>query len=243
MKKVVIIDDEPLARSLVKEYLASHTDLEVAAECPNGFEGVKAIASARPDLVILDVQMPKISGFEMLELLDEVPPVIFATAFDEYAIRAFETSAVDYLLKPFSKERFDAAISKWRGRAGANVHGVERALEAAVPERLTRIVVREGREIAVVPVDEITHIEAFDDYVKIFARDTFFLKKNTMGFYESRLDQAQFARVHRSFILNLKLLTRIEPMEKNSYVAVLRGGQRIPVSRNSYAALKERLGI
>jgi two-component system, LytTR family, response regulator len=246
MKKVVIIDDEPLARNLVKEYLQGHPDLTVAAECENGFEGVKAIASAKPDLVILDVQMPKISGFEMLELIDEVPPVIFATAFDEFAIRAFEANAIDYLLKPFSKERFDAAIGKWRSRTGTtSKSSVERAAESVAEATgpLSRLVVREGREIAVVSADEIEYIEAFDDYVKIFARGTFFLKKKTMGFYASRLDAGQFARVHRSYIINLKLLTRIEPLEKNSYVAILRDGKRIPVSRSIYASLKERLGI
>lgn len=246
MKKIIVIDDEPLARGLVKEFLADHPDLELAEECANGFEGVKAINSVKPDLVILDVQMPKISGFEMLELLDDVPPVIFATAFDQFAIRAFEANAVDYLLKPFSRERFDAAIAKWRARSGNEIaDNTRRVAETAATAtgKITRIVVREGREIAIVPVEEISYIEAFDDYVKIFARGTFFLKKKTMGFYESQLDREQFARVHRSFIVNLKLVSRIEPLEKNSYLAVLKSGERVPVSRNSYGELKERLGF
>jgi two-component system, LytTR family, response regulator len=247
MKTIAIIDDEQLARDLVKEYLATHTDLQVVAECSNGFEGVKSITEHKPDLVILDIQMPKISGFEMLELLDEVPAVIFATAFDEYALKAFEANAVDYLLKPFSKERFDAAIMKWRSqrKAGAQDEKISALIQDArvQPDSLRRIVVREGRNIAMLSVDDITYIEAFDDYVKLFTKETFFLKKKTMGFYESSLDPEQFFRTHRSFIINLRQLTRIEKMEKNSYLAFLKDGEKIPVSRSSYARLKEKLGL
>jgi len=246
MKKVIIIDDELLARSIVKEYLAGHAgELEVVAECANGFEGVKAIVQHKPDLIFLDIQMPKISGFEMLELLDQIPAVIFTTAFDEYALRAFEASAVDYLLKPFGKERFDAALEKWRLQSGNGEKAIENLVQtmAAKPEEAHRIVVKNNSEIAIVPVDDLVYIEAYDDYVKLFTKDKYYLKKKTMNFYEAALDKGRFFRTHRSFIINLNQLTRIEPLEKNSYVVLLKTGKRVPLSRSGYARLKERLGI
>src|SRR5215510_10676493 len=167
--KVIIIDDEPLARGIVKEYLKSFSQLEVAAECGDGFEGVKAIAQHQPDLIFLDIQMPKINGFEMLELIDNPPPVIFTTALDEYAIKAFEAHAIDYLLKPFSQERFDAALSKWRNHRAAKAAGNELVnIPSKQPEEQNRIVVKDGSNIRIIPVNEIYYIEAFDDYVKVF---------------------------------------------------------------------------
>jgi two-component system, LytTR family, response regulator len=247
MKKIVIIDDEPLARSIVKEYLGGYGDLEVVAECNNGYEGVKAIMQHKPDLVFLDIQMPKINGFEMLELLDTIPPVIFATAFDEYAIKAFEANAVDYLLKPFSKERLGSALEKWRSKTNipAQIKKVQELLESSEkqPEEKNRIVVKTNSEITIVPVNEVVYMEAYDDYVKIFTKDTYYLKKKTMNYYEQMLDPELFFRTHRSFIINLQQLTRIEPMEKNSYVALLKTGKKIPLSRQAYSKLKEKLGI
>ena len=246
MKKIVIIDDEPLARSIVKEYLSESKDVLVVAECSNGYEGIKAIHQHKPDLVLLDIQMPKINGFEMLELLDDMPAVIFATAFDEYAIKAFESNAIDYLLKPFSKERFNAALAKWRTSGHQSGDGNLKEQLENTPKQAdegTRIVVRNNLEISIVPVADVHYIEAFDDYVKIFTKDTFFLKKKTMNYYESVLDPASFFRTHRSFIINLKELTRIEPLEKNTYVAILRSGRRVPLSRSGYLKLKEILGL
>lgn len=243
MKKVVIIDDEPLARSVVKEYLLDHRQFRVEAECDNGFEGVKAVMKHKPDLVFLDVQMPRINGFEMLELLEEMPPVIFTTAFDEYAVKAFEANAIDYLLKPFSKERFDEALKRWelRGNSGNSVQEIITEKIPAMDN--SRIVVRNNNEVSIVPVDEVLYMEAFDDYVKIFTRDNYYLKKKTLSYYEEHLDAGKFFRTHRSFIINLQALTRLEPMEKNSYVAILKGGKKIPLSRNNYPLLKERLGL
>jgi two-component system LytT family response regulator len=246
MKKVVIIDDEPLARSIVKEYLSSQPELEIVAECNDGFEGVKAILQHKPDLIFLDIQMPKINGFEMLELVDSTPSVIFTTAFDEYAIKAFETNAIDYLLKPFSKERFESALEKWKIKYLTNKEtSVEPLLNqiSKQPEENNRIVVRNGSDIRIVPVNDVVYIEAYDDYVKIFTKDTYYLKKKTMSYYEQILDPKLFFRTHRSFIINLQQLTRIEPMEKNSYVAVLKSGKHIPLSRSGYSKLKEVLGI
>lgn len=248
MKKVVIIDDEPLARLIVKEYLQNHKNFEVVAECNDGFEGVKAIMQHKPDLVFLDIQMPKINGFEMLELLDLAPSVIFATAFDEYAIKAFEANAIDYLLKPFSNDRFDSAIKKWdlknNNSAEAN-NNLEKLLEnpEKQPDEKNRIVVRTNNDIQIVPVSDIFYIEAYDDYVKIFTTDNYFLKKKTMNYYEHILDDTIFFRSHRSFILNLQQLTKIEPLEKNNYIALLKNGKKIPLSRSGYIKLKEKLGI
>jgi len=249
MKKIVIIDDEPLARSIVLEYVQTHKDFEVVAECNNGFEGVKAIQQHKPDLVFLDIQMPKINGFEMLELLDTVPPVIFSTAFDEYAIKAFEANAVDYLLKPFSKDRFNAALEKWSakysGNAAASEKNINSLLESTEkqPDEKNRIVVKTNNEITIIPVNDVYYIEAYDDYIKLFTKDNYYLKKKTMNYYETVLDGSKFFRTHRSFIINLQQLTRIEPLEKNAYIALLKNGKKIPLSRTGYVKLKEKLGI
>jgi two-component system LytT family response regulator len=246
MNKVVIIDDEPLARSIVVEYLQQHSSIEIAAECNDGFQGVKAIMQHKPDLIFLDIQMPKINGFEMLELLDSTPSVIFTTAFDEYAIKAFEANAIDYLLKPFSKERFDFAIQKWNEKKNTSSEkNIQSLLENTTkqPDERNRIVVKNGSDIRIVPMADVMYIEAYDDYVKIFTKDTYYLKKKTMNYYEDVLDKSHFFRTHRSFIINLQELTKIEPLEKNTYVVLLKNGKKIPLSRTGYSKLKETLGV
>ncbi len=246
MNKVVIIDDEPLARSIVVEYLQQHPSIEIAAECNDGFQGVKAIMQHKPDLIFLDIQMPKINGFEMLELLDSTPSVIFTTAFDEYAIKAFEANAIDYLLKPFSKERFDLAIQKWNEKKNTSSEkNIQSLLENTTkqPDEKNRIVVKNGSDIRIVPMADVMYIEAYDDYVKIFTKDTYYLKKKTMNYYEQVLDSTHFFRTHRSFIINLQELTKIEPLEKNTYVVLLKNGKKIPLSRTGYSKLKETLGV
>ena len=246
MNKVVIIDDEPLARSIVVEYLQQNPSIEIAAECNDGFQGVKAIMQHKPDLIFLDIQMPKINGFEMLELLDSTPSVIFTTAFDEYAIKAFEANAIDYLLKPFSKERFDLAIKKWNEKKNTSSEkNIQSLLENTTkqPDERNRIVVKNGSDIRIVSMADVMYIEAYDDYVKIFTKDTYYLKKKTMNYYEQMLDSSQFFRTHRSFIINLQELTKIEPLEKNTYVVLLKNGKKIPLSRTGYSKLKETLGV
>jgi len=246
MKKIILIDDEPLARSIVRQYLKAWPDYQIVAECDNGFEGFKAIQQHQPDLIILDVQMPKINGFEMLEMLDKAPAVIFATAFDEFAIKAFESNAVDYLLKPFSEERFTSAIKKAFNRSAHETEGqVQSLLQESnkTAEAAPHIVVRNQSEINIIPLEHIHYLEAYDDYVKIFTADNYYLKKQTLSYYEQSLDPSKFFRLHRSFMISLRELQRIEPMEKNTYVAVLRSGKKIPVSRNSYTELKTKLGI
>lgn len=247
MIKVVLIDDEPLARSITREYLQTYTDVEIVQECNDGFEGVKAISQHKPDLIFLDIQMPKINGFEMLELIEQPPSVIFTTAFDEYAMKAFEAHAIDYLLKPFNKERFDKAMQKWLQQKGnaSEKTSTQTILQEEVrqPEERNRVVVREGGNIRIIPVHEIQYIEAYDDYVKIFTTKEMFLKKKTMNFYEQSLNSEQFVRVHRSYIIQLNQLTRIEPLEKDTHVALLKSGVRVPLSKTGYLKLKAVLGL
>lgn len=241
--KVVIIDDEPLARSMVKEYLQGYPGMEVVQECNDGFEGVKAIQQHQPGLVFLDIQMPKINGFEMLELIENPPPVIFATAFEEYAIKAFETHAVDYLLKPFSRERFDKAMQKFLQQKPKP--GQTQALLESIspgPVQSGRIVLKDGGKIKIIPVQNIQYLEAADDYVKIFTQEGSFLKKKTMQYFEDTLSQ-QFVRVHRSYIINTQLITRIDPYEKEGHLVLLSSGARLPVSKAGYTRLREILGI
>lgn len=241
--KVIIIDDEPLARSLVKEYLQTKSDVELVAECNDGFEGIKAIQNYKPDLIFLDIQMPKINGFEMLELIEEPPAVIFTTAFDEFAIKAFESNAVDYLLKPFSKERFDKAIQKYLQQS--DISSTQKVIEAASqsPTQQNRVVVKDGNKIKIIPVAKINYLEAADDYVKIVTPEGTFLKKRTMSFFEQSLSAFQFIRVHRSYIVNTQLITRIDPYEKDGHLLLLTTGAKLPVSKAGYAKLKEMLGI
>ena len=244
--KVIIIDDEPLARSIVKEFLQKHQQLQLMQECGDGFEGVKAIQQHQPDLIFLDIQMPKINGFEMLELLDQTPAVIFTTAFDEYAIKAFEAHAIDYLLKPFNQERFDKAISRWNEQKSQNYKkATQELLETASqsPAQSHRIVIKDGSKIKIIPVHDVQYLEAADDYVKIHTKDGYFLKNKTMNHFEQVLDGQQFVRSHRSYIVNVQQITRIDPYEKDSHVAILRSGVKVPVSRNGYGKLKEVLGL
>jgi two-component system, LytTR family, response regulator len=245
MSKIVTIDDEPLARSIVKEYLQKYPDLEIVQECNDGFEGFKAIQQYEPDLIFLDIQMPKINGFEMLELLDQAPAVIFTTAFDEYAIKAFEAHAVDYLLKPFSQERFDKAIQKWKEQKVSTQKNTDELLETAShsPAQSQRIVVKTGSKIKIIPVHDVFYLEAADDYVKVHTQEGSFLKNKTMSHFEKTLDPQQFVRSHRSYIINIQQITRIDPYEKDNHVAILKSGAKVPVSRNGYIKLRTVLGL
>lgn len=247
MIKTLIIDDEPLARMIVKEYLQPHTNIELLQECNDGFEGVKAIQQYQPDLIFLDIQMPKINGFEMLELIDQPPAVIFTTAFDEYAIRAFESHAIDYLLKPFSQERFDKALQKLIDQRGSAVQAKinEPLLEAAsqTPPQNQRIVVKTGSKIKIIPVEDVFYLEAADDYVKVHTKEGAFLKNKTMNHFEQSLDKNLFVRTHRSCIVNIQQITRIDPYEKDNHIAILKSGGRVSVSKTGYAKLKQVLGL
>jgi two-component system LytT family response regulator len=247
MIRVLIIDDEPLARMVVKEYLQAFSQFEMVQECNDGFEGLKAIQQHQPDLVFLDVQMPKINGFEMLELVEQAPAVIFTTAFDEYAIKAFETHAVDYLLKPFSKDRFHKAIEKYLANAQTSTKAkqTEELLETAAlsPAQHERIVVKTGTKVKIIPVQDVEYLAADDDYVSVYTAEGSFLKNKTMNFFEQTLDPRQFVRVHRSYMIAIQQITRIDPYEKDAHLAILRSGAKIPVSKTGYGKLKQVLGI
>ncbi len=247
MFKVIVIDDEPLARKVILDYLSVYDDLITVAECSNGFEGLKAINQHVPDLVFLDIQMPKISGLELLELLDESPAIIFTTAFDAYAIKAFEANAIDYLLKPFNQERFDKSIARWREqRQNSALPGLHETLIKNLPaptEPAHRIVVKSGHNIRIIPLEEVQYIEAYDDYIKVHIKNDCFLKKQTMQHTEQQLDDKKFIRIHRSYIVNVSEITRIEPQGKESYLGIMRDGTSLPLSKTGYGKLKSILGI
>ena len=246
--KIVIIEDEAPARELLKAYLAKEEDIEVVEECENGFEGIKAISKHHPDLVLLDIQMPKLTGFEMLELLDEYPQIIFTTAYDQYAIKAFELNATDYLMKPFSKERFLKALSKARSKIaekGAEDEKVQQLISTVKEQSgtISRIFVKTGNRIDVIPVSEIIRIDAQDDYAEIITKNKSYLKKETMNYLEKNLPKINFIRVHRSSIINTDFMDKIEKYGKESYLVVLKDGSRINVSKSRIKELKTTLGI
>ena len=243
--RVVIVDDEPLARTVVREYLKPHPGVESVAECGNGFEAVKAVAELSPDLMFLDVQMPKLNGFEVLELIGRQVPVIFTTAYDQYALRAFEVHAVDYLLKPFSEERLAEALTRARARIQAQetTADIDGLVADARPRSgpLERVLIRDGSQVHVIPVEKIDYVEAQDDYVCFKAEGRQYLKDQTMGALEAQLDPARFVRIHRSYFLNIERIARVELYAKDSRVAILRDGTRLPVSRAGYTRLARLL--
>ena len=247
--RAVIVDDEELARQLLRHYLLEAGGIEVIAECANGFEAVKTIAERKPDLVFLDVQMPKLDGFEVLELIDPAIAVIFVTAYDQYAMRAFDANAVDYLLKPFAPDRFRKAIERVRQRLGnpnppaAKISASDLSAAARPPEqKLERMVVKDGTKVHIIPIDKLDYVEAQDDYVALRSEKKNYLKQQTISSVETQLDPKRFVRIHRSYIVNLERIARIEPYTKDSRVAVLTDGTQLPVSRSGHAKLKALLG-
>jgi two-component system LytT family response regulator len=243
---VIIIDDETLARELVKRYIVYHQNIEVISECSNGFDAIKKINESKPDIIFLDIQMPKINGFEMLELLEDPPVIIFTTAYDQYALKAFEVNAVDYLLKPFSQERFDEALTKAL-RYLENKSLQENKLRELVKlndqrkEYLERIVVKDGQNISIIPTEDIRYLEAQDDYVMIYTSQKKYLKQKTMRYFEEHLNPKDFIRIHRSFIAAIKLIKKIELAEKETYQVVLEDKKTLPLSRSGYNKLKDLL--
>jgi two-component system, LytTR family, response regulator len=244
MLRAVIVDDEELARGFLRELLSAHSEIEIVAECANGFEAVKAASDHSPDLLFLDVQMPKLDGFEVLELVDPGPAVIFVTAYDQYAMRAFDAHAVDYLLKPFTAERFERALERAKARLGERTLPPPTvAAEARPPaERPERIVVKDGPRVHVIPLDKLDYVEAQDDYVALHSVGKTYLKQQPIASLETSLDPARFIRIHRSAIVNLERIARIEPYGKESRIAILQDGARLPISRSGYARLMEAMG-
>lgn len=236
----LIVDDEELARLVLRELIKAHAEVEVVAECGNGFEAVKAVAEHKPHLIFLDVQMPKLSGFDVLELIGTETAVIFVTAYDQYAMRAFEVHAVDYLLKPVGRERFEAALERAKSRLGDKMPAPAELAAAARPPKqfLERIVVRDGTRVTLIPVRKLDYAEAQDDYVALASEGKKHLKQQTIASLEACLDPEQFVRVHRSYVVNFAKVVRIEPYGKDSRLAILADGARLPVSRAGYARLK-----
>jgi two-component system LytT family response regulator len=255
--RAVIVDDEELARQVLREFLTAHPEIEIAAECANGFEAVKSVTELKPDLVFLDVQMPKLDGFEVLELIGTSAAVVFVTAHDNYAIRAFEVHAVDYLLKPFGCDRFEAALTRAKERlSSASSAAISPTAQPARPapspsdlaaaarppaQHLDRIPVRDGTKVFIIPIAKLDYAEAQDDYVALCSEGKKHLKQQTISSLESVLDPSRFLRIHRSYIVNLERVARIEPYGKDSHVAVLHNGTQLPVSRAGYARLREFL--
>lgn len=254
MIRTIIIDDELLARNLLKSYLAGHDQIELVQECENGFDGLKAINELKPDLVFLDVQMPKLTGFEMLELLDEhKPEIIFTTAYNQFAIKAFEQNAIDYLLKPFSKERLYTAIGRAIERIEANLSNSEEQVPSMPIDKLTesidtefidRVAVKDKSKIHIIPASEIRYVESFDDYVMIYTKDKRFIKQKTMKFFEDHLNPKEFVRIHRSYIVRVEEIAEIQQYEKESHIVILKNDKaKLKVSKNGYKNLKDVLNI
>ena len=247
--KTIIVEDEKPARDLIRNYLEGFPMVELIGEYDNGFDGLKAINELKPDVIFLDVQMPKLTGFEMLEVLEHHPEVIFTTAYDQYAIHAFEQNAVDYLLKPFSQDRFREAINKLESRLESRndsretESGIEKIRQhlAESDEKLHRVVIKKSGRIHVISTDDINFLEAQDDYVMIYSDEGKYLKQQTMKYFEKHLDSQQFVRVHRSYIANITCIERIEPYEKSNFILILKDGNKVPVSRSGMQVLKENL--
>ena len=244
MLRVIVVDDEELARTLLRELLGEHADIEIIGECGNGFEAVKAVAEKKPDLLLLDIQMPKLDGFDVLELIGTEVPVIFVTAYDQYAIKAFQVHAVDYLLKPFGAERLAEALTRARARIGTRDALPAKALVAearAARSPLERILIRDKADVHVIPVAKIDYFESQDDYVSLKVGDKTLLKEQTLSELEQLLDPGRFVRIHRRYLLNVARLAKIEQSVTDSRVAVLHDGTEIPISRSGYAKLREIL--
>lgn len=238
--RAVIVDDEDLARQVVRELLSPHSEIEIIAECPNGFEAVKAVTELKPDLLFLDIQMPKLDGFEVLELIGTDMAIIFATAYDQHALRAFEVHAVDYLLKPFGEERFEQALARAKQRIGGKLPAPTdlKAATRSPGEFAERIVVRDGTRVHIIPIGKLDYAEAQDDYVALATEGKKHLKQQTISSMESSLDPARFLRIHRSYVVNLERVTKIEPYGKDTHLAILNDGTRLPVSRSGYGRLR-----
>jgi len=245
--KTVIIEDELLARNLLKSYLTGHEQIEIVQECENGFEGLKAINELKPDLVFLDVQMPKLTGFEMLELIDHKPEIIFTTAYNQFAIKAFEQNAVDYLLKPFPKERLlqavDRAIERIGGNQGSKLP-VDKLTELPESELIDRVVVKDKSKIHIIPTDQIRYVESLDDYVMIYTKDKRYVKQKTMKFFEDHLNPKEFVRIHRSYIVKVEEIAEIQQYEKEAHIVILKQDHlKLKVSKSGYKNLKDVLNF
>jgi two-component system LytT family response regulator len=240
--RALIVDDEPLARERMRTLLGSETDVEVVGEARDGLEAVETILGQSPDLVFLDVQMPKLDGFEVLDLVGRDVPVVFVTAYDEFALRAFEVHAVDYLLKPFSRERLAEALARARARQTPRpAPGALRETARPGGGPIERVVIRDGANVHVVPVEKIDYVEAQDDYVAFRTGGRSLLKEQPLADVEAQLDPRRFVRIHRSYLLNIERLAKVELYAKDSRIAILTDGTKLPLSRSGYQRLQQLL--
>jgi two-component system, LytTR family, response regulator len=243
--RTLIVDDEDLARQVIREMLKTHPEIEIIGECANGFDAVKMVAELKPDLMFLDVQMPKLDGFEVLELIGNDTAVIFATAYDEHALRAFEVHAVDYLLKPFRADRLDDALQRAKERIGKSLPASADQLTASARDPghyAERVVVKDGTRVHIIPIAKLDYAEAQDDYIALASQGKKYLKQQTISGLESSLDPKSFVRIHRSYLVNLERVSRLEPYGKDTHILILNDGARLPVSRAGLTRLKEFLG-
>ena len=245
--KALLVDDEELARQLLREYILAQPDIQIIGECNNGFDAVKAIQDLKPDIVFLDVQMPKLDGFEVLELIQTDAAIIFVTAYDQYATKAFDAAAVDYLLKPFDEARFQTALIRVRKRMSENrshtMDATQLKAAAKLPGQFAeRIVVKDGTRVHIIPIKQLDFIEAQEDYVAIHSAGKTYLKQQTISSFEDSLNPSEYIRVHRSYIVNLEQVSKIEPYTKDSRIAILKNGAQVPVSRTGYLRLREAMG-
>lgn len=249
MIRTLIVDDEPLARSIIKSYIAEHSDFEIIGECGDGLSAFKSITELKPEVVFLDIQMPKLTGIEIIELLETKPQIVFITAYDQFAINAFEHSACDYILKPFTKDRFEQSIHKLREHLALKDELNSTKYKMLLNQvqnsdiKLERIAIKNGTKIEIISVDEINYLQAEGDYVMIYSNQNRYLKEQTMKYFESRLNEKEFIRIHRSTIVNINQIKRIELFEKDSYVVVLKNGTTLKTSNSGYKMLKETLSI
>lgn len=246
--KALIVEDEEPARIVLYQYIKKHPEIEIIGEATDGFTAVKLINELRPDIIFHDIQLPKLNGFEIIELIDYCPIIIFTTAYDQYAIKAFEMNAVDYLLKPFSLERFNDALNKAINKINSNDFEknkfkqlIEKVNESN--EKIDRIVIKSGTSIKVFPLDQIIYIEAQDDYVMIYTTQSKHLKEKTMKYFETHLPQNQFIRIHRSYIVNIDYIVQIEHLAKETYLAILKNGTKLKISDSGYKLLRQRLNF
>ncbi len=244
--RAILADDEPLARSYLRELLAAHPEVTVLAECRNGLEAARAIAQHRPDLAFLDVEMPKLDGFEVLDLVEGPLAVVFVTAFDHYAVRAFEAHAVDYLRKPFSPERLAAALERVRQRIGQ-----PRTLDAnllrkeAFPDRpfAERLAVKNGAEVVIVDAADLDYATSEDDYVNLHVGTKSWLKHQSLASLEQALDPRRFVRIHRTCLVNVDRVTRLEQETRDTFSVVLRDRTELRATRQGYLRLRAVLGL
>lgn len=246
--RTLIVEDEAPARDIVKIYLQKYPEIELIGECSDGFTAVKTINETKPDLLFLDIQLPKLTGFEILELVESFPVVIFTTAYDQFALKAFEMNATDYLLKPFPADRFDVALKKAFDKLKnkeAETQNIQKLVENIdeKTDKIDRVVVKTGNKIKVIPAEKIIYVEAQDDYVMIHGEDCKHLKEKTMKYFESHLDNSQFIRIHRSYIVNVNYITQLEHFTKDSYIVILKNGSKLKVSDSGYKNLKSRLNF